>query len=80
MTKYLGLFLFTLSFNAIAGNTNAILMLRAIVPEKLTVQVKMEKSGPKAFLHTNHKGKYHSTPKFLIKKHSSHYLVSVTHP
>jgi hypothetical protein len=79
MTKYLGLFLFTLTFNAFAG-TNAILMLRAVVPEKTKVEVKMEKSGPKATYLTNHKGKFVSSPKFLIKKHSSHYLVSVTHP
>lgn len=80
MTKYLGLFLFTLSFNAVAG-TNTILVLRAVVPEKTKVEVNMDKkTGPKAVYHTNHKGKFISAPKFLIKKHSSHYLVSITHP
>lgn len=80
MTKYLGLFLLILSTNTFAGNTNAMLVLRAIVPEVMKVEIKMDKNGPKAVLHTNHKGKYHPVPKFVIKKHSTHYLVSVTHP
>ena len=80
MTKYLGLFLFIASFNSYGANTNAVLMLRAVVPEVTKVEVKMDKNGPRAIVHTNHKGKHHSGPKFLIKKYSTHYLVSVTHP
>ena len=80
MTKYLGPFLFLISFNSFAGNTSAMLVLRAIVPEVTKVEVRMDKHGPKAVLHTNHKGKHHPVPKFLIKKHSTHYLVSVTQP
>jgi len=80
MKKYLGFYLFLLSFHSYGANTSAMLVLRAIVPEVTTVEVTMEKNGPKAILHTNHKGKHHPIPKFLIKKHATHYLVSVTHP
>lgn len=79
MTKYLGLFVLILSSQAMAG-TNSMLVLRAIVPEVMKVEVKLDKKGPQAILHTNNKGKHHSMPKFLIKKHESHYLVSVTQP
>lgn len=54
-------------------------MLRAVVPEKFKVEVKMTENGPKVLLHSNNRRHRH-LPKFKIDKKEGNYLVSVTHP
>jgi hypothetical protein len=80
MSKYLGLFILIFTYQAHATNTNAALILRAIVPTVMKVDIKMGHNGPIATLKTNSRALHQALPKFKIHKYSHHYLVSVTHP
>lgn len=78
MKKYLGCFLFVLSLEC-SANSSAVLLLRAVVPTQMKVSVTMEKTGPRGIIHSNMKHG-HTLPKFVYKKKTSHYLVSIIHP
>lgn len=78
MIKLLGPFLILFSLHSHAG-TSTTLMLRAVVPTQMKIEVKMGKSGPQGTVHFNSKRDL-PKPKFTYKKHSTHYLVSITHP
>lgn len=82
MAKYLGLFLFLISFQIEAKSTGATLILRAFVPEKYKVEVTIKNGKPIAHLLANHhRGEAGFGPRFKISKlKGKQYLVSVVHP
>lgn len=79
MKTYLFLISFILSLSSFGASTNSALVLRAIVPPVIKVEVKMDKTGPRAVFHSNLKG-HKLLPKAFIYKKDTHYLVSITHP
>lgn len=79
MMKILGPFIFLLSFNALAETREAILQLKAVVPVRYQVEIKMTETGPKANIRSNVPGNQ-VLPHYVITQTSSLHKVAIIHP
>lgn len=80
MSKYLGLFLFILSFSAFGKELqNSSLHLRGFVPVMYKVNVVSNGNTPKVEIKSN-RTKEFLYPKSSVKRMDNTYLVSIVHP